>query len=904
MPDWKSEIRRRLAGVKLEPTREAAIIEELAQYLDDHYVELLAGAASEAEAYRQALTELDGSELLAHELRRAERRVSPEPIALGTNRRANMIADLWQDLRFGARMLMKNPGFTLIAVLTLALAIGANTAIFSVINAVLLKPLPFTAPERIVAIGSTDTQSRSVSGSLSYPNFSDYLARSRAFERMAVYRETGLTLTGDGGAVRLEGVMATADLFPILGVKPLYGRAFLPSEDRAGGGRVIALSHGAWQNRFNADPNIVGKVITINSEAYTVISVMPPGFQFPIRAEPVEMWINYASHLEGKSPLGAQRRAFYLKAIGLLKPGVTAERAEAELVEIASELEKQYPNDDKGWSARVTPLLKKLTGDVSDALWVAFAAVCCVLLIACANVANLLLARSLNRRREMTVRAAVGAGRFRLVRQLLTESVMLATLGGVAGIMLAGFVVDALIAITPADLPRIAEVAIDRRVLLFTLGATTLTGLVMGLIPAWQSSRLDLHTTLKEGGRGSIGARGIARGALVVAEVAIAVVLLVGAGLLMNSFARLLRVDPGFDPRHILTMQVSLPDASYTKGEQVAGFHDRLLAALESLPGVTAYSAAAPMPLSGSNYSIDLDIEGRPNDSGKKFPYETRFFLIGPGYFHTLGTAVKQGREFDARDNSKAPPVVVVNETFAKKYFPNESPLGKRIRLAISADGDPAPMREIIGLVADTRSKNPSLAPEPEAYLHIPQVPAVGSFTLVLRAPGDPQNLTAAIREIIAKLDRNVPVSQVRTLDDYLSRTLDQSRFNSLLLGVFAGVALSLTAVGLYGVVAYAVSQRTQEIGIRLALGAQTRDVLKLVLGQGLGLVLIGLALGLAGASLATRFMTSLLFGVGPADPLTFAGIALLLTIVASLACWIPARRATKVDPLTALRHE
>src|SRR5882672_393440 len=537
------------------------------------------------------------------------------------------IQTLWQDLRFGARMLMKQPGFTLIAVITLALGIGANTAIFSIINAVLLKPLPFAAPERIVAIGATDTQNRSEFGSLSYPNFSDYRARSRAFERMAVYRDTGLTLTGNGAAVRLEGVMATAELFQILGAKPLYGRTFLPDEDKAGGGRVVVLSHGAWQNRFNADPNVVGKVIAINSESYTVIGVMPPRFQFPIRAEPVEMWINYASHMEGQKEAPANQRSYvYLQAVGLLKPGATAEQAEAELVAIAGELEKQYPNDNEGYSARVTPLLKNLTGDVRDALWVVFAAVCCVLLIACANVANLLLARSLNRRREIAVRAALGAGRFRLVRQLLTESVLLAALGGGAGIMLADFGIDALIAIAPANVPRIAEVAIDRRVLLFTLAATMLTGLVMGLIPAWQSLRLDLHTTLKESGRNSTGARGIARGALVVAEVAIAVVLLAGAGLLIQSFARLLRVNPGFDPQHILTMRVGLPDAIYTKGEQRAEFHDRLLAALESLPGVTAYSAAAPLPLSGSNYVIGLDIEGRPNDSGKEFPYETRFF--------------------------------------------------------------------------------------------------------------------------------------------------------------------------------------------------------------------------------------------------------------------------------------
>jgi putative ABC transport system permease protein len=535
---------------------------------------------------------------------------------------------------------------------------------------------------------------------------------------------------------------------------------------------------------------------------------------------------------------------------------------------------------------------------------VIFAAVGCVLLIACANVANLMLARALNRRRELAVRAALGAGRGRIVRQLLTESLLVALLGGVVGVVLASFGTDALLALTPSDVPRMAEAGLDQRVLVFTLAAALLIGLVMGLLPAWQAARTDVQGVLKEGGRNATGGRALMRNALVVAEIALAVVLLVGAGLLLQSFARLLRVQPGFDSRQMLTLRIGLPDARYKEPAQIVSLHNRVLESVAALPGVTAVSAVVPMPLGGSNISVGLAIENRPNVMGRPYPLSTRFFMTGAGFFTALNARVVQGREFESRDTMKSTPVVVVNEAFTRQHFPNENPLGRRIKLSMSVDDTPEAWREIVGVVSDMRTRNPNLAPVPEAYLHTAQMPAFGSFTVLLRTAADPQQLAAAVRREVTKLDAAVPVSHDKMLDAYLSESLSQPRFNSLLIGLFAALALLLTAIGLYGVIAYTVSTRTQEIGIRMALGAQTRDVMRLFLQQGMVLVTCGVVLGVLGAFGLTRVMSSLLFGVKPTDPLTFVGAAVLLTCIALLACWIPARRAMQVDPMVALRHD
>ncbi|MGH9753692.1 MAG: ABC transporter permease [Blastocatellia bacterium] len=815
---------------------------------------------------------------------------------------------LLQDLRYGSRMLVRYRAVTAIAVITLALGIGANTAIFSVINAVLHRPLPFASPDRLVAVGSTQTNDRSRFGLLSYPDIADFQAQQSTFERMATYHTRGLALQSAGGIVRLESAVVTSDLLPVLGVNPLLGRAFRSEEDKAGGGRVVLLSHNLWRNRFDSDPNVVGRSLALNGQSFIVVGVMPADFQFPIQSEPVELWINFA--LENESTSGesqaAQRGNHYLSGIGRLKPGVTVEQAEAQLVTIAASLEKQYPNYNANFSARVRPLMENLTGVVRDSLLVIFAAVGCVLLIACANVANILLARAANRRREIALRAALGASRWRVVRQMLTESALLAMIGGAAGVMLAGFAMDVLIALNPADIPRIAESGLDSRVLLFTFATATLTGILMGLVPALQSSKLDLNTVLKDGGRGASGGslRFSARGALVIAEVAIAVTLLIGAGLLIQSFARLMRVNPGFNPDNLLTMRISFPDGLYTTPEQIAGFHDRLMTGLQSLPGVSAYSTVAPTPLSGSNFRVGFSVQGRPNPSGRQYPYDTRLMLVGSGYFGALGIPFRQGRDYTARDGLQSAQVALINEAFAKRHFPGENPIGKRIDPSIGVGDGAPPMREIIGVVADSRSRRLGAEPEPEVYLHIPQVPSTGSLTLILRAQTEPMSLVTAARQEIMKLDRNAPIYDIKPFNEYVSDSVAQPRFNSALLGVFAGVALLLTAIGLYGVIAYSITQRTQEIGIRMALGARAGDVLKLIIGQGMTLVLIGVALGLGGAFAVTRLMKSLLFDVDATDPLTFASVAALVVLIALLACYAPARRATKVDPMIALRTE
>jgi putative ABC transport system permease protein len=794
------------------------------------------------------------------------------------------------------------------AVVTLALGIGANTAIFSVINAVLLKPLPFAAPEELVAIGSTGTDNRTKFSPISYPDFADFRARQTTFERIAAYYTRGVTLQTAGGAVRLGGSVITSDLTSVLGINPLLGRAFRPEEERAGGGRVALLSHNLWRSRFDADPNIVGKSLSINSESFTVTGVMPAGFQFPIQSEPVELWINMAVDAETpvEGPHATQRGYHYMSAIGRLKPGVAIEQSEAQLVTIAAALEKQYPDDNANFSARVRPVMEVMTGGVRGSLLLIFAAVSCVLLIACANVANILLARAAGRRREIALRAALGADRWRVVRQMLTESVLLALMGGAAGVMLAGFATDALIALNPANIPRIAESGLDMRALLFTFAVATLTGIVMGLVPALQASKLGLNTVLKDAGQGASGGslQFSARGALVVAEVAIAVTLLVGAGLLIQSFARLTRVNPGFNPEQLLTLRIGFPDGLYTTPEQITGFHNRLMTNLRSLPGVSAYSTVAPAPLSRGVYRAGFNIQGRPNSSGRRYPYNARLTLVGADYFRTLGIPFKQGRDYTERDSLQSAPVVIINEAFAKVHFPAENPISKRIDPSVGVDGGDLPMREIIGIVADIRSRSLSAAPEPEIYLHIPQVPALGGMMLLLRSQSDPMSLAAAARQEIMKLDPNLPIYDVKPFDEYISDSVAQPRFNSALLGVFAGVALLLTAVGLYGVIAYSVTQRTQEIGIRMALGARPSDALRLIIGRGMALALIGVGLGLGGALAAARLIRGLLFDIGPTDPLTFASVAALIMLISLLACYIPARRATKVDPMIALRGE
>jgi putative ABC transport system permease protein len=806
-----------------------------------------------------------------------------------------------QDVRYGLWMMVKNPGFTAVTALALALGIGANTAIFTVVNAVLVQPLPFHEPERLVRVWRSSAEEDRTA--LSFPDFADIRAQQTVFERMAAWRSGDCALTGQGDPVNLSGVVATAELFPMLGVTPQLGRGFTPEEDRAGN-RAVILSHSLWQNRFNSDQNVVGKTVTINGQSYNVTGVMPAEFKFPIRNDPVDLWLSLAAVAEGKEPVIVQRGWLAFSIIGRLKPNVTAPQAEAALKVIVDNLARRHTESSDFLSARVLPFHQEVVRDVRLGLLLLFGAVGCVLLIACANVANLLLQRATTRRKEIAIRAALGAGRWRIFRQLLTESLLLALGGGVVGWLLAMWLTKLLISLAPGGLPRAPESGLDARVLGFALLVSLATGVVFGLAPALHAAKTDLNEALKDGARGGGGARSNRfRNALVVVEVALTLMLLVCSGLLLNSFLRLQRVDPGFDSHNVLTFRIELPANRYSQQTQVAPFYQQLISRLGAAPGVKSVSAISHLPLSSHRGTTGFSIEGIATPPDNTVPYSTDFRSATPGYFKTMGMQLIKGRDFTPRDGLLSTQVAIINESLARRYFPNQDPLGKRVRPGIGIDERGWLMREIVGVVRD--SKHVSLREEPPPNIYLPhgQFPRHG-MTLVVRAENDPEALIGVMQKEAHALDSELPVFNIRTLDQYMASSVAEPKFSALLLGLFAGLALTLSCIGLYGVMSYVVAQRTRELGIRMALGAQTRDVLKLVVRQGMGLTLLGAAIGVAVAVAATRMMKSWLFGVSPTDPLTFAVAALLLTIVALLSCWIPARRAAKVDPIIALRFE
>ena len=809
----------------------------------------------------------------------------------------------WQDIRYGIRMLVKAPGVSIVATIALALGIGANTAIFSVVNAVLLRPLPFANSEQLMNVWETDSTRGYSRGSASYPNFVDWREQNHVFEHMSTYYANDFIMTGRGEPTRLQGAVVNADLFPLLGVAPVIGRGFLPDEDKPGeSGRVVLLSQNLFQKRFNADPNVVGQSMVLGGKNYTIVGVMPPAFQFPIQNQPVELWTTVALDSEGKDPITNERGAHYMNVIARLKPGVSKEQAQAEMTSISARLEQQYPDKDLHKSTRIQPALEALVGDIRPALLILLGAVGCVLLIACANVANLLLARAMMRHKEMAIRSALGASRIRVVRQLLTESVLLSLTGGALGLVMAVWWSDLLMALGKDNIPRALQVGLDWHVLGFTFLVSLLTGVIFGLVPALHSSKTELTESLKEGGRGSgDGARrnGI-RGILVVSELAIAVVLLVGAALLIQSLWRLQHVSPGFESQNLLTFVVGIPDVKYPTGKQ-AQFYRDLTARIESLPGVRSASSVIPLPLSGELFSISFETEGRPVAKGDQPSAD--FFAISNGYFKTLGVSILKGRDFNERDSEKAPGVIIVNQAFAQKFFPGEDPVGKHIKPGISTDENKPVMREIVGVVGDVRNRN--LSSELRAGYFVPaaQIP-FNQMTLIVRTTNDPHSLITAVQNEVHSMDAEVPVFNVKTMDQHIAATVAAPRFNTTLLAIFAAVALVLTIVGLYGVMSYSVAQRTNEIGIRMALGARVTDVLALVFKQGMILVLIGEVIGLAGAFALTRLIRGLLFGVAPTDFRTFIAVAAVLAAVALLATLIPARRAAKVDPLVALRYE
>jgi putative ABC transport system permease protein len=805
--------------------------------------------------------------------------------------------NFWQDLRYGARMLVKNPGFTAIAVLTLALGIGANTAIFSVVNSLILRPLAYPHAERLMTIWENHQANGGPQREwTSPPGFEDWRDQAQSFDHVIAFQGWQPTLTdanGQGEPEQLTGALVSHDVFDMLGVKPVLGQGFLPQDDQPGVESKVIISYGLWQRRFAADPQLIGKTISLNGESRVVLGVMPAGFKFPIITNS-EIWRPIRPVL---SP-GCQRGCITIRVMARLKEGVSEAQARSELETIASGIEQQFPETNARVGVTLLPLQDFIVGPARTPVIVLLVAVALVLLIACVNVANLLLARATGREKEMAVRASLGAGRWRIVRQLLAEGLLLATVGSAVGLLMAYWLLDVIVALAPQNTPRLDEIALDQRALFLTLAVTLLTGIFFGLAPAWQISRVNLNQSLKDGSKGAQGAKSSRRtlGALVVAETALALMLLIGAGLLMKSFINLQKVNPGYNPTNILTAVVSLPSATYPS-PQVRTFHRQLLEHLATLPGVQAVGAISSLPLAGFDNDNDFVIEGRPKPLPNQQPVAWAN-STSVDYFRTMGIQLRDGRSFTDRDTETAPKVALISETFARRYFPDETPLGKRI-----GNGNPDNWTEIVGVVADVKQFGLSQDARVTMYFPLAQRPARRLF-YALRTTAEPLSQTPVFRNAVATLDKNLAVSDIQTMQGRTAQSIGQERFTLLLFGLFAALALILAAAGIYGVMSYSVAQRTHEIGIRQALGAQTRDVLALVLREGLLLVLIGAAIGVSAALLLTSLMEKLLFGVSPTDPLTFVGVAGLLAAVALLACYLPARRATRVDPMEALRYE
>ena len=813
---------------------------------------------------------------------------------------------LLQDLRYSFRMLRGRPGFSVAALLALALGIGVNSVIFSAVNAILLRQLPFKASEQLVWVWSTRTDRDKAFFSI--PNFIDSRDQNQTLEQMVAFANWGANLAGKGEPERLQGVRISANAFQVLGVEATAGRLLIPEDDRPDSPRVVVLGHGLWQRRFGGDENLIGQTLSLNGQTYTVVGILPPGFKFFGAEGDAEIGVPLKMEIDSRK---AERGSNFLRVYARLKPGVTRQQAQADLAAIEERLRQQYPDTNaKNTAPRVLALQTEIVGNYGLALWLLLGAVAVVLLIACTNLANLLLARAATRRKEMAIRTALGATRARLIRQMLTESLLLALCGGVLGLLFAWWGIDLLLGFSPADLPRLNAITIDARVLLFTLAVSLVAGIVFGLAPAIQSSRTNLNEELKSNLSSVFGGarQNSFRNLLVVAEVALSLLLLIGAGLFVRSLIRLQQVSPGLDTQNLLLVRLSLPQSNYTKGETVTAFYEKLEPRVSSLPGVEAVAASNVLPLSGLNVRADFTIVGRPPRTREETPAAQNRW-VSPGYFNAMKIPVLQGREFTEQDRAGARLVAVVDKVAARRYWQDENPVGAHILID---DAAPAPPREveIIGVVDEI--KHNGLDEEPTATVYAPfyQIPpgAVSFFAnrmnLVVRTSIEPMTLGDEIRSQVQSVDRDVPASNISTMEQFLAATIAPRKFNLFLLVIFAVAALMLAAAGLYAVIAYSVQQRTKEIGIRMALGAKANDVFKLIISQGMKLVVIGVATGLLASLLLTRLMASLLYGVSATDPLTFATIALLLTGVALGACFVPARRATKVDPMVALRYE
>jgi putative ABC transport system permease protein len=907
--EWKRYLRQHLPSLELDAGRESEIIDELAEHLDAAYEEALASGASEEEARQRAVLQISDWRLLECELSRAERSSAKRWIyrnlARGdspdTGRKgAARMESLSQDLRFIVRTLLRTPAYTAIAVITLALGIGANTAIFSVVNSTLLSPLPFKDPERLVLLSSKNEQRRIERGEITQGDYLDFRDRSQAFDEVAAFGPWGFNITGEDDPEKITSVVVSTNLFQALGVEPIRGRAFLAGESTPGRDKVVVLSHSLWQRRYGGDENLVGRALTLDGSSYTVVGIMPPDFRFP--NNDVEMWAPL-----DLTPDESSRRSRWLNVVARLKTGVSMAEARTEMATVAAGLERQYAETNSGWGVDVSFLREVAVKDVRLAVLLLFAAAGLVLLIACVNVANLLLARLESRQKEMAVRAALGASRGRLARLLLAETLLISLLGGAVGLLFAVQGLGLLSAFIPGgpapgpddlQLLRLNEINLDGRVFGFAMLASLLPGLLFGLIPAYQASRLNLNDVLKEGGRSSGSAAGSRlRRSLVVTEVALTLMLLVGAGLLVRSFVRLVDENPGFKPEDVLTFRIS-PSSKYRRADQRLAFYQQLIERLGGLPGVEAAGATTTLPFSGTDLSTAFSVEGRADLAANEQP-RALFHSITPDYLRAMGIAITRGRSFTPQDNQQGQAVALVNETMAGRYWPGEDAVGQRIKATF---GGERPL-EIVGVVGDTRQAGLDAEVRPEIYLPFTQR-TWAFMSFVVKTEGDPLALAGAVKSQVLMLDRDVPVYSLATLEQRMSDSVAKRRFNMILVGCFGFLALALAAVGIYGVLAYSVARRTHELGLRMALGADSRDIFKLVIFQGMTLTLAGLAAGLTGSLLLTRLISTLLFGVTATDPLTLAGVSVLRGALAFAACYITARMATRVDTMVALLYE
>lgn len=809
---------------------------------------------------------------------------------------------IWSNVRYSLRMLAKKPGLTLAAIIAIALGVGANTTIFSVVNTVLLQPLPFHQPTKLLIL-STEVrgQAQSGPGSFSLPDMMDIRARASTLQYVATYQRSGTVITQDGEPERVIGAIVTADYFPLLGVKPILGRVFTHDEDKEGAPPVIVLSHHLWQRRFGGDASIIGREINMGGKT-TVIGVMPAGFSFPITSDKQDYWEPMFSYPNLSKADKQERGGRFLGVIARLNDGSTLSQTRSELDLIAQQIAQQSPETNTNIGFNALSMHEVVTGDYRPALLVMLAAVGLVLLIACANVANLLLTRAMARQREIALRTALGASRGRIMGQLLTESVVLSVVGGIVALLLAAWGLQFLIAYGPADVPRLRDVQMDRYVLSFTFGISVVTGVLFGLIPAWTASRPDPGNALKAGGpRSSEGGRNRVRSSLIIAEVALSLMLLVGAGLLIRTFAGLLNTNPGFETKGVLSLDLPLSRTKYQTPEQQSAAFQQIVQIVRGVPGVTEASVVSNLPLSGGDIENSFQIEGRTPFPPGEAP-AADYTIAGPDYFRTLNIPLLRGRAFTDHDTAASPRVMVVSDTFARRIFPGEDPVGKRI--IVEGEESDQPPAEIIGIAGDVRRNGFDTEGEPEFYLSHLQNPE-RRLNLVMRSDTmDSAQYAQAARDAVRRWDANQLIWRTQTLDELVDKSLASRRFNMMLLGIFAGVALLLAAVGLYGVMSYSVSWRTQEIGIRMALGAQQSDVLKMIVGQGMLMTMIGVVIGLGAALALSRLLASLLYGVSPRDLFTFSAVSVLLTLVALIACIIPARRAMKVDPIVALRTE